>query len=196
MPARTRTTNDEILAVALQLVEEGGADALTMKTVAARVGVQPPSLYKRVQSREHLLGLVVERVAEMVAAVLDETLAQAGGDPSAAVIAMAHALRRFAHEHARLFGVLFAQLPDAARPSRAALTRASSAVFTAAERLAGPEHALDAARTITAWAYGFLTMELADAFQLGGDPDEAFEFGAAAIARSLDTQEARRRSRN
>ena len=185
MPAPTRTTNEEILAVAVRLVEEGGPDALTMKAVAARVGVQPPSLYKRVQGREHLLGMVAERAASDVAAVLDEAQA-AGEDPLDGVIAMARSLREFAHGHPRLFGLLFAALPDAARPSRDVLARASAAVLTAGGRLAGPERALDAARTITAWAYGFLTMELAGAFQLGGEPGEAFEFGAHAIARSLE----------
>ncbi|MGN6199453.1 TetR/AcrR family transcriptional regulator [Humibacter sp.] len=185
MPAPTRTTNEEILAVAVCLVEEGGPDALTMKAVAARVGVQPPSLYKRVQGREHLLGMVAERAASDVAAVLDEAQA-AGEDPLDGVIAMARSLREFAHGHPRLFGLLFAALPDAARPSRDVLARASAAVLTAGGRLAGPERALDAARTITAWAYGFLTMELAGAFQLGGEPGEAFEFGAHAIAHSLE----------
>ncbi|MGA0568696.1 TetR/AcrR family transcriptional regulator [Rathayibacter sp. KR2-224] len=185
MPAPTRTTNAEILAAALRLVEEGGPDALTMKAVASGVGVQPPSLYKRVQSREHLLGLVVEQVANQVAAVLDDALSAAGPDPVQGLVALARALRGFAGEHPRLFGVLFAQVPEAARPSQEALARASSAVLTAAERLAGPDRALDAARTVTAWAYGYLTMEFAGAFQLGGSPSDAFEFGAVAIARSL-----------
>lgn len=186
MPAPNRTTNDEILAEAVRLVEEGGPDALTMKAVAAGVGVQPPSLYKRVQSREHLLGMVAEHAASDVAAVLDKAQGDAGDDPLDGVIAMARSLRRFAHEHPRLFGLLFAALPEAARPSRDVLTRASAAVLVVGGRLAGPEHALDAARTITAWAYGFLTMELAGAFQLGGEPGAAFEFGAHAIARSLE----------
>ncbi|GAB3807821.1 hypothetical protein GCM10028798_32960 [Humibacter antri] len=186
MPAPTRTTNDEILTAAVRLVEEGGPDALTMKAVAARVGVQPPSLYKRVQGREHLLGMVAERAASDVAAVLDEAQGAAGENPLNGVIAMARSLRRFAHEHPRLFGLIFAALPDAARPSRDVLARASAGVVAAGGRLAGPERALDAARTVTAWAFGFLTMELAGAFQLGGDPGEAFEFGAHAIARSLE----------
>ena len=38
MPAPTRTTNDEILAVATALVGEGGGDALAMKAGAGRVG--------------------------------------------------------------------------------------------------------------------------------------------------------------
>jgi hypothetical protein len=65
------------------------------------------------------------------------------------------------------------------------LAASSAAVLRASEELAGHQHALDAARTVTAWAFGFLTMELAGAFQLGGDPDTAFEFGADAVARAV-----------
>ena len=43
--------------------------------------------------------------------------------------------------------------------------------------LAGPKHALPAARTIVAWANGFITMELAGAFRLGGDLEDAWTFG-------------------
>lgn len=186
MPAPTRTTNDEILTAAVLLVEEGGQEALTMKAVAERVGVQSPSLYKRVQSREQLLGMVAERAATQIAVVLEDAQRSVDDDPRSGVIAMARALRRFAHGHPHLFGLLFGALPDAARPSREVLARASGAVLVAGERLVGRDRALDAARTITAWAYGFLTMELAGAFQLGGEPEEAFEFGAEAIARSLE----------
>ena len=54
-----------------------------------------------------------------------------------------------------------------------------------AAELAGPEHALEAARTLTAWASGFVAMELAGAFRMGGDVDAAFEFGVERIADAL-----------
>jgi AcrR family transcriptional regulator len=186
MPAPARTTNEEILAVAAALVEEGGTDALTMNAVARRVGVRPPSLYKRVRSRDQLLGQVVDRAAQQMTVALDEALRHAGPGRTDGVIALAHALRAFAEEHPRLFGLVFAQLPGAVRPSPAILERSARAVLLAAERLAGPERALDAARTITAWAYGFLAIELSGGFRLGGDPGAAFEFGAKAIAQSID----------
>jgi len=51
--------------------------------------------------------------------------------------------------------------------------------------IAGEQHALPAARTVVAWAHGFLTMELGGAFQLGGDVDEAWEYGVTRFVRAL-----------
>ncbi|WP_433133439.1 TetR-like C-terminal domain-containing protein [Micromonospora sp. CA-240977] len=59
------------------------------------------------------------------------------------------------------------------------------AVLRVAGNLAGEAHALDAARTLTAWANGFISMELAGAFKLGGDIDKAYEFGIARLADAL-----------
>jgi hypothetical protein len=51
------------------------------------------------------------------------------------------------------------------------------------EELVGPDRALEAARTLVAWSHGFVSMELAGAFRLGGDVDAAFGFGADAVLR-------------
>jgi AcrR family transcriptional regulator len=184
MPAPERTTTEQVLGAARALVEDGGPEALTMQAVAARVGVRAPSLYKRVRSRDHLLGRVVAEATRELAGVLDDAAAGAR-DPARRIVALAAALRRHAHAHPRVFALLFAPLPPDAAPPRDTLAAASAAVVQACVELVGPEHALDAARTVTAWAYGFLTMEISGAFQLGGDPAGAFEFGAEAVARSL-----------
>ena len=55
----------------------------------------------------------------------------------------------------------------------------------AAVRRAAPGDPLPAARTLTAWLYGFCTMEQAGAFQLGGDLDQAFEFGLVTLIQAL-----------
>ena len=53
------------------------------------------------------------------------------------------------------------------------------------ERLVGREHALEAARLLTAFAHGFVSMELAGAFRLGGDVDEAYRFAIDSIVAGL-----------
>ena len=71
-----------------------------------------------------------------------------------------------------------------AEPETAA--RAVAPVLDAVAELVGPEHALDGARLVTAWANGFLSMELGGAFQLGPGVDEAWEWGLRRIIAALE----------
>jgi hypothetical protein len=48
-------------------------------------------------------------------------------------------------------------------------------------QLVGPHDALPAARTMVAWANGFIMMQLAGAFRLGGDVEQAWEFGVDRV---------------
>ena len=107
------------------------------------------------------------------------------GDPRRELAEMARAVRAFAHRRPAGFALIFAAPTDPARPDTDALTEAVAPLLRAAAALAGEEHALDAARTITAWANGFISMELAGAFALGGDVDRAFEYGIARLADAL-----------
>ena len=61
------------------------------------------------------------------------------------------------------YGLLCARLPETTQLDPDLLAHASDAVLRTATTLAGPEHALEAARTVVAWAHGFITMELAGA---------------------------------
>lgn len=55
-------SRDGILAAALELLEEGGGKGLSMRALAARLGVTPMSLYHHVQDRAALLRAVSDRV--------------------------------------------------------------------------------------------------------------------------------------
>jgi AcrR family transcriptional regulator len=181
VPAPERTTHADIVAAGRRLVADGGLDALTMQAVATAVGVRAPSLYKRVRGRDELIRLVIESTIDDLEARLNAATAQLDADPRAAVTALARELRAFAHGNPEGFALMFGGTPVEARPPVEVLARSAAPLIAAMTRLAGPGRALDAARTVTAWANGFLTMELAGAFQLGGDVDRAFEWGLGRV---------------
>ena len=185
MPTPTRITPESLRAAARTVLERDGREGLTMQAVATMLGVRAPSLYKHVRDRDDLVRVVVDDVSRELGDRLDPVLADAGADAATAVRAIAEVARRFAHEHPNGYALVFAPLPRAASPDRAALGHGAAALLEAARRLVGEEHALDAARTLTAWMHGFTSMELAGAFRLGGDVDEAWEFGIERLIAGL-----------
>jgi AcrR family transcriptional regulator len=185
MPAAARTTLDEIVAAGRDILEGGGTGALTMQAIADRVGVRAPSLYKRLRDRDELLALVATATVDDLGDRMAERALQPDEDPRQVLARLAYAFRAFAHERPRGYGLIFGPLPAGARPDVQSLERSSAPMLEVCAALVGPEHALDAARTVTAWANGFLTMELAGAFQLGPDIDRAFDYGLQVLARAL-----------
>jgi AcrR family transcriptional regulator len=53
---------DRILGAALELVDEQGADALSMRSLAQRLGSGTATLYRHFASRSELVALVVDRI--------------------------------------------------------------------------------------------------------------------------------------
>ncbi|HXG28023.1 MAG TPA: helix-turn-helix domain-containing protein [Nevskiales bacterium] len=66
-------TRDDILRAALTLLEEGAGQGLTMRALAARLGVTPMSLYHHVEDRAGLLRALSDRVyAEVLAGASEQ----------------------------------------------------------------------------------------------------------------------------
>jgi AcrR family transcriptional regulator len=53
---------ERIVAAALELVEEQGADALSMRSVAQRLGSGTATLYRRFASRSELVSMVIDQI--------------------------------------------------------------------------------------------------------------------------------------
>ena len=182
-PARARTSRDEIIAAGRELLEEGGLDGVTMQAVADRVGVRAPSLYKRVPNRGAL-------IAAIGAAAQDELRSELApltraDDPAAALRGIAIAFRAFARRNPRSYELLFMRLPPGARPDVDLTAEAAAPLLEVATRLVGPDRSLEAARLVTAFAHGFVSMELTGAFRLGGDVDSAYRYGVDVLVDAL-----------
>jgi AcrR family transcriptional regulator len=181
MPAPLRVSQDDLVRTIREIAERDGIDAVTMSSVASAVGMRTPSLYKRAAHRHDLLRLAADdAVRELVA----DISGLQGQSPAEVLAGLARALRSYAAGAPRVSALIFAAPSEQAGPapesSEPLLTALMSSIAAAV-----PGDPLPAARTFTAWIFGFCTMEQAGAFRLGGDVDEAFEFGLDVLLRAL-----------
>lgn len=181
MPAPARTSTESVVAAGRTILERDGLEALTMLAVAETVGVRGSSLYKRVSGRDALVGLIAEQVALELADEVDAAVE--GHDPASDLRAVANAFRSFAHRNPGTYPLLFD--PRQGRVPQAVREQSAASVRRVAGALVGHEHELSAARMITAWAHGFVMMERAGAFQLGGDVDQAWDFALNRLVTAL-----------
>lgn len=100
-------TRDDILTVALTLLDEGGGQGLTMRALAARLGVTPMSLYHHVQDRAGLLRALSDRIYA-------EVLEGAGrlADPRAEILSILTRYHDAVGRHPQLTLAIFA-VPEA-----------------------------------------------------------------------------------
>lgn len=68
-PPRQRLSRDVVLTTAVRLADERGADELSMRKLAAELGVVPMALYKHVANKEALLDAMVEHILRELPAV-------------------------------------------------------------------------------------------------------------------------------
>lgn len=188
MPTPERTSTAAIIAAGREILESAGPSGLTMQAVAERVGVRAPSLYKRVRDREALIAAVTASVIDDLSIELERVERSAPGANGTApdvtpelLTGLATTYRAFAHAHPEGFRLMFT-----ASAPLVSLDRAAGPVLRASAALVGDDDALDAARLFTAWLTGFLQMELAGAFRLGGDVDQAFGYGLRHLLAGVD----------
>jgi AcrR family transcriptional regulator len=179
VPTPPKTSPIEIVHAARELLQQHGIDALTMQAVADRVGVRGPSLYKHFLDREALL----REVEKTVVADLESILTVASTSPSDrdALWAIASAHRRFARECPGKYSLLFALHSD----DEAIKTARRKALEPALKRLVSwlgdPDLAFVRARVLYAFLHGFVSIEAASAFKLGGNIDDAFRAGVDLV---------------
>jgi AcrR family transcriptional regulator len=165
----------EIVAAALELLETEGADALTMRRLAQRLGIRAPSLYKHFEDKAAL-------EAALAAVGLEESAREfeAAVEGSAEPLrALARAYRAFALRRPELYRLMTEQPLPRDRLPAGVEERAARPVLEAA----GGDEA--AARAIWAFAHGLTMLELNGRFPPHADVDAAWERGVQAFAASL-----------
>lgn len=163
--ARAGVTPERVVDEATAVADEHGFDALTLATVADRLGVRTPSLYKHVAGLPDLRRLLRIRAKRELAATL--SAAAVGRSRGDALRSLAHAYRDWALARPGLYAA--AQVAPEAGDSEdeEASAAAVQVVFDALRGYGVSEDTMvDATRTLRAGLHGFVALDAAGGYAL------------------------------
>ena len=165
-----------VVAAGAALADEVGLPNLTMGSLAERLGVRTPSLYKHVGGQEDLgRRIALLALNEAADTVGDAVQGYSGRD---ALRAAASAFRAFVLKHpgryAATIGVEPSGPDDPLTVASGRLLGAFTAVLRGYEIEASDvDHAL---RMLRSLCHGFATLQAGNGFQWSADVDESFEW--------------------
>jgi AcrR family transcriptional regulator len=122
---RQPLTRERVLAEALTIIAKEGVEGLTMRNLAACLGVVPGALYRHVRSKEQLQDLVLDGVLAEVDCQVDSSLPWTDR-----IKVLAHRLRAVLENHPGVAGLL--KIRDPLGPHSLALAEAFLAPLQAA----------------------------------------------------------------
>ena len=102
--AKKGLSKDQIIEAAVALIGEGGYDSFSLRTLAAKLGVQPASLYNHVEGIDEISTEIALYASEMMRNALNQ--AMEGKEPDQAFIDAALAYRQFAAENPEIYKAL------------------------------------------------------------------------------------------
>jgi AcrR family transcriptional regulator len=160
----------EIVEAARELLEQEGAEGLTMRRLAEQLGIRAPSLYKHVPDKATLEVAIIATGLEDLAAALDATV-EGAAEPLAALTV---AYRTFALSRPHLYRLMTDRpLPREHLPAGLE-DRAAAPLLRAA---GNPTRA----RAIWAFAHGMVLLEVSRRFPPGADLGPAWQEGITAF---------------
>ncbi len=169
-------SSEEILKTAVHLVEDGGAIGLSLRAVAAELGVKAPSLYRYFPNKEALELAVAAEILGVMS--IDLQAAFASADPETRFLRLVDAYLNFARERFPLYAFVMQDCPERYG------SRAGKAVWNillkTASSISGRHD--DTAAAVATWAFlhGYATLEHSGAFGRSG-PKGGLERGVEAF---------------
>lgn len=188
MSPRAGLDRAAVVAAAVELINREGAGALSLKRLAAELGVQTPSLYNHVDG---LPGLLRE-LTLLNARLLGDCLADAaiGKAGPAAVEALMDAYRAYIKSNPGLY--LFAVRPASLdAPGDVEREQAETRIVQIAVAVVksfglSGDDAIHAVRALRSVVHGFTTLETAGGFGIPLDLDESFRRMVAMVVAGLE----------
>lgn len=156
----------QIVEVALELLEEAGPEGVSMRLVAARLGVRAPSLYKQAMENA-MIAIGLRRQGAFCQQAMQ------GAEDE--LWAVAQAFRRWALDHRHLYELMMAAPLDPGPLVRAAELVAGRALRDAMEG--------DVVGALTVWSFGhgLVSLELQGRLPQGADVELLWRRGVDAL---------------
>lgn len=141
---------ERIVAAARELIGAGGVDALSMRKLAAEVGVAPTAIYWHIGSREDLLNAVLDAMIADLPAI-----AARGSSPRARLVSVARSIRDQvrATTDAQQLAAELGRTAELSFPGQVALTREMQAAGVTGS------DAAQAVRAVLFLVGGFILLE-------------------------------------
>jgi AcrR family transcriptional regulator len=176
MPSTTPSSRPaQIVAAARRLLEEHGPEALSMRNVAAEIGIRAPSLYEHVADKRALESRIIAAGLREQAEAFREALAAAGPDDDP-VTTIAMTWRRWALSHPHVYGLIYVRDLDRSDPEVAEAELAAGQPLR--DTCRGD---VGAARVIWAFSHGMVNLELSERFPPGTDVEELWSRGLGQL---------------
>jgi AcrR family transcriptional regulator len=184
--ARAGLDRAAVVAVAAEIADADGLDAVTLARVAGALGVKSPSLYNHVAGRDDLLrGVGLLALDEMAAALREAAIGRSGTE---GLVATAGAYRAYVLEHP---GRYAAGAVTAAAPDDEELVAAGGAVLDILRGVLrswslDDEATIHTLRALRSAVHGFASLEASGGFGMKLDLDTSFDRLIRTLAAGLD----------
>lgn len=181
MPYPAKTSAREILEEATAQLERDGADRLSVRAVAAALGLAPNALYRYYADRDALLAAVAEEGTRQLLGAVDA--AARGQNGADAVRAFADAYLGFARARPALYGALVTEraFPVGHQPAHEDLWDFAVGLLGG---VAGEETAEEATVAVWGLLHGAAGLEQAGLFG-GRKPQGGVGFGLEALLKGM-----------
>ncbi len=181
-PSRQPLTRAVIVEEAIAAIDQDGLNALTMRSLGHRLGVEAMALYRYVNGREDLLEGVVDDLVDRIRVEPDGRTDPLDGW-QAVLQLLAHSVREVAVAHPRVFPLMATRHPSAPwlRPPLRSLRIVDEFIDALTARGFSDRQAVQAYRIFTSFLLGHLLLEVAELGATTGPVEEPLDEGDASV---------------
>lgn len=180
-------TLEQVVEAASEIADRDGLGAISLASLASKLGVRSPSLYNHVDGLAGLRRQLAFHASSLLAVEMANCVEGLEGTEALKMLAAQY--RSFAHRHPGLYATFLpAPTPDEDPELAAALLKPVSVVGSV---LAGmgidPMSIIPLVRALRASVHGFVDLELGGSFGLPDDIDESFTTTINLVIDAIDS---------